>query len=288
MDFLSTVVGTCSNPVAPVEELFGYTNLNGEDFIGVAPEITLEDWFNDMIQKYGLEQLIQMYPYQPLKVNKETGIVEPISNDCEYNAKLTNCFHVIYQKRRDKMIQQQQSVQQVNPVGPIGFQNVNQPDPSFLQQNVVFANGNQQAVSYNTQASMNANMQSYQSQNQGYSLNLGALFDKTDEVERSIEILPEHMISSDDDPGLIRFNPTENVEIKPVEKGSFHPNMKDGYYIDDDGSLIGQSLEYMNPIFNNPNYGSYYSQTPYPTYQQSFPNVFQSNNSYIPSYRTVR
>ena len=272
MEFLSKINGTCSNPVAPVEDLFGYTNIAGEDFIGVAPDISIEGWFNDLIEQYGLEQLVQMYPYQPMKVNKETGIIEPISPDC------------------NKMIQQ--SVQQASPVEQIPFQNVNNMNQSFLPQNPILASGNAMQVSNNTQAAMSANLQQPIVQNQGYSLNLQSQFDKTDRVERSIEVLPEHMIASEDDPDLIRFNPTEDITIKPVEQGSFHPNKKDGYYIDDDGSLIGKPLESINPIFNNPNYGSYYSQpfaSPYPTYQQSYPTgIFPSNNSYIPTYRSVK
>ena len=73
---------------------------------------------------------------------------------------------------------------------------------------------------------MSANLQQPVVQNQGYSLNLQSQFDKTDHVERSIEVLPEHMIASEDDPDLIRFNPTEDITIKPVEQGSFHPNKK--------------------------------------------------------------
>lgn len=290
MEFLSKIYGTCSNPVAPVEDLFGYTNIAGEDFIGVAPDISIETWFNSMIEQYGLEQLVQMYPYQPMKVNKETGIIEPINQDCTYNARVTNCFHVLYQRRRDKMIQQ--SVQQASPVEQIPFQNVNITDQSFLLQNPIIAGGNPIQVSNSTQAAMNVNLQQPVAQNQGYSLNLQAMFDKTDHVEPTIEVLPEHMIVSEEDPDLIRFNPTEDIIVKPVESGSFHPNKKDGYYIDDDGSLIGKPLEYINPIFNNPNYGSYYNQSfasPYPTYQQSYPSgIFPSNNSYIPTYRSVK
>lgn len=287
MDFLSGLAGTCSNPVEPVEDLFGYTNMAGEDFIGIAPDIAIETWFNDLIAQYGLEQLVQMYPYQPMKVNKATGIIEPINQDCTYNARLTNCFHVLYQRRRDKMIQQ--TVQQASPVEQVPFQNVNMMNPSFLPQNVITTNGSVQQVSNNTQAALSVNPQQVIPSNQAYSLNLGGLFDKSDKVERSIEVLPENMIRSDDDPELIRFNPTEDIIVEPVEAGSFHPNKKEGYYVDDDGSLIGKPLEYINPLFNNPNYGSYYSQTPYPTYQQSFPtsSVFQSRNSYIPTYRSV-
>ena len=203
MEFLSKINGTCSNPVAPVEDLFGYTNIAGEDFIGIAPDITIETWFNSMIEQYGLEQLIQMYPYQPMKVNKETGIIEPINQDCTYNARVTNCFHVLYQRRRDKMIQQ--SVQQASPVEQIPFQNVNMMNQSFLSQNPIIANGNPIQVSNSTQAAMSVNLQQPVVQNQGYSLNLQAMFDKTDHVEPTIEVLPEHMIASEEDPDLIRF-----------------------------------------------------------------------------------
>ena len=49
MNFLSGLAGTCSNPVEPVEDLFGYTNMAGEDFIGIAPDIAIETWFNSTV-----------------------------------------------------------------------------------------------------------------------------------------------------------------------------------------------------------------------------------------------
>lgn len=102
-----------SPKVKPLEAKYigGYTNKYGQDFIGILPDIEREDWFNIMIQKYGLEQLCYMYPYQPLMVNKKTGMLEPVDKSCKYNAKATNIFHAVYwmQKEQQEAMQMKQA-----------------------------------------------------------------------------------------------------------------------------------------------------------------------------------
>lgn len=88
-------------PVEPIESYVGYTDQEtGEDYIGVFPGEE-ESWFIDWVDVYGLEYLCNKFPYQPLKVNKQTGILEVIDPNCEYMAKITNCFHIIYHVKKD-------------------------------------------------------------------------------------------------------------------------------------------------------------------------------------------
>ena len=91
-----------ANRVEPKEKdyILGYTDKNGTDYIGIHPDFEKEQWFNRLIQEEGLEELCRKYPYQQLKVNKDTGMLESI-HPCEYLAKLTNCFHAIYHMRMD-------------------------------------------------------------------------------------------------------------------------------------------------------------------------------------------
>ena len=87
--------------VEPIESFVGYTDQEtGEDFIGVFPGEE-ESWFIDWVDVYGLDYLCKRFPYQPLKVNKQTGILEVIDPNCEYMAKITNCFHIIYHVKKD-------------------------------------------------------------------------------------------------------------------------------------------------------------------------------------------
>lgn len=95
--------------VEPIEkdDIISYTDKDGNDYIAVGVDFENEDWFSKLIETEGLENLCQKYPYQPLKVDKNTGLLVPI-NECDYNAKLTNGFHVIYQMRKEKLEQNNQ------------------------------------------------------------------------------------------------------------------------------------------------------------------------------------
>ena len=68
--------------VEPIEKdyIIGYTDKQGNDYVGVAPDFNNEPWFSELITKCGLENLCREYPYQPLKVDKETAMLGPVSN----------------------------------------------------------------------------------------------------------------------------------------------------------------------------------------------------------------
>ena len=93
--------------VEPVEKnyIIGYTAKDGNDYVAIKPDFEKEGWFNDLIQEDGLESLCKEFPYQPLKVDKASGMLVPIFS-CDYNAKATNLFHIIYHMRKDKLEEQ--------------------------------------------------------------------------------------------------------------------------------------------------------------------------------------
>ena len=93
--------------VEPKEKnyIVGYTAKDGNDYVAIKPDFEKESWFNDLIQEDGLESLCKEFPYQPLKVDKDSGMLVPIFS-CDYNAKATNLFHIIYHMRKDKMEEQ--------------------------------------------------------------------------------------------------------------------------------------------------------------------------------------
>ena len=86
--------------VQPKERLSSYVDKNNVYYISLDPSsYDLEDWVDNMIKQYGLENLVKMYPYQPLYVDKD-GIMQ-LDTNVKYNAKITNVFHVKYHEKLD-------------------------------------------------------------------------------------------------------------------------------------------------------------------------------------------
>lgn len=84
----------------PVEDFIQYTDRNGKNYIASKPN-DLEPWFNDMIKRYGLETLTKMFPYVTLVLDKNTGLLQTWMS-CNYNAKVTNAFHILLAQKMDK------------------------------------------------------------------------------------------------------------------------------------------------------------------------------------------
>lgn len=81
-----------------------YQNDAGEWYYGIMPrDLNDEPWFNQMIADEGLDNLVKEYPYQPMYIDEDTGLLTPVDRTCPFNARVTNCFHIIYQIRMDKM-----------------------------------------------------------------------------------------------------------------------------------------------------------------------------------------
>lgn len=96
--------------VAPIEDIVNYRDRQGNEYVAVSADFEQEAWINNLIGQYGLEQLCEMFPYQPLRVDKATGLLVPIFH-CEYQAKATNLFHIIYHMKLDAAQDQPQPQQ---------------------------------------------------------------------------------------------------------------------------------------------------------------------------------
>ena len=86
----------------PNERLRQYTDRNGHTYVACFPDEDSEPWFQKMIDEYGLLQLVDLFPYQTLVLNPETGFTET-SQPCRYNAKITNGFHLLLAQLRDTL-----------------------------------------------------------------------------------------------------------------------------------------------------------------------------------------
>lgn len=84
----------------PIEEFTQYIDRNGVVYVSSKPK-DLEPWFNDMIERYGLYQLVSMFPYVTLVLDTNTGMLKTWA-PCNYNAKVTNAFHILLAKQTDE------------------------------------------------------------------------------------------------------------------------------------------------------------------------------------------
>lgn len=84
----------------PIEDTIQYTDRFGRSYVASHPK-DLEPWFNDMIERYGLKVLTQMFPYVTLVLDKETGMLKTWQ-PCSYNARVTNAFHLLLAQELDQ------------------------------------------------------------------------------------------------------------------------------------------------------------------------------------------
>lgn len=99
----------------PIEDFMQYTDKQGINYVASKPQdLNLEPWFNDMIERYGLQTLTTMFPYVTLVLDKSTGMLKPWQ-PCNYNARITNAFHVLYAQERDsKPVEEKQDEYELN------------------------------------------------------------------------------------------------------------------------------------------------------------------------------
>ena len=89
----------------PVENFIQYMDSNGINYVAIAPrDMNTEPWFNEMLEKYDLEYLTKQFPYIPLLLNQQTGLLYPADENCTYPPKVTNNFHILLAKKRDSQI----------------------------------------------------------------------------------------------------------------------------------------------------------------------------------------
>ena len=84
----------------PIEDIVQYTDRFGKSYVASHPH-DLEPWFNDMIERYGLRVLTQMFPYMTLVLDKDTGMLKTWQ-PCNYNARVTNAFHLLLAQELDQ------------------------------------------------------------------------------------------------------------------------------------------------------------------------------------------
>ena len=88
----------------PIEEFMQYTDKQGNTYVASPPQdSSLEPWFNDMVERYDLYQLTQMFPYVTLIVDPDTRMLKPWTT-CSYNAKVTNAFHILLAQAKDSQM----------------------------------------------------------------------------------------------------------------------------------------------------------------------------------------
>ena len=255
--------------VAPkeVNYLIGYTDLDGNDYIGIRPDFDNEPWFQDMMNQEGLENLCKEYPYQPMKVNKDTGMMESIGQ-CEYNARVTNCFHVIYHMRLDEIRKRQfpQTPVYQTPIVPAtpnqhGFTMPNAtPSVSINPSNYIMNSGNDS------------------NQIPSHSLNLESAYHREPEVKTYHETgMAEHLVENQQD--INAKHTLRNVDgnmlpeggWEAVNKIQWHPNM----------APVQNPM--MQPNYYNPAAVSGYN--PY-AYNPAYGGGIGMTSSYLPQYRS--
>lgn len=221
--------------VEPIEKkyIIGYTNKLGQDYVGVAPDFEKEPWFNELIQKYGLENLCKKYPYQPLKVDKETALLVPaLNNFSNPLAKLTNCFHVIYHMRKDKQNEQNSLYGRLVEQPSIGIQETN----------------------------LRANLENISSESKGVTPNWSSAYHHEIEIPKIHDVCVNNFIENEEDDknkhAIQNVDASINTNTDNIPKG-WHPNDRpqmdysQQYY--QNNSTVSNTQP--NPYTYNPAYG---------------------------------
>lgn len=231
--------------------LWCYKDTNGDEWVGVGVDAEHESWFNSLIQQHSLQKLCEMYPYQPLKVDKETALLVPVFN-CVYNAKLTNCFHVLYHMRLDEWREKRDN--------PMKTSLVEEPGIGFNISNLVERSVDQSAIikpewdnAYSHEQSVN--------QEPTYGINSNALVEtKDDEIHKytfnNVEgtMLPEGGLNN----------------IKSIHPSRWSDNIKVPEVYDMSSTYISNNKPQISNTQPNPySYTPNYSKTFLPQYRKS-------------------
>lgn len=235
------------------------------NYICLDIDLESDPWINDFIEECGgIDEIVKMYPYQKLMIDEETGTLVPVDKTCKYNAKVTNFFHLVYNKR---MIEKQQKVLDAkrkyyaeHPIQQPKQEGYNQVQTAAYNDNIVKQDTNPEEK---LESSQMFNFSSDDLQNGSYCLN------------------PEDLVMKDENDGILLFDDYGNsISFNDVKRGSYHPNMVNGKFIKANGEIEGEELQNINPALtmNNPNYNNYY--------QQPIPNMYPNNigtGSFIPN-----
>lgn len=278
--FIPTNTYGPTKKVAPrardMQSLVGYHADDGNDYIGIKVDFEVETWFAKMIEDEGLEALCKKYPYQPLKVDKNTGALVPI-NGTDYSCRITNVFHAIYHMRLDEYNRKVKEMQQMT-----------QQQPQFAQQapNTFCTPDPGVAIQPTNYVQNNANQQC---QNQGYGLNLASAYHHEPENPQIHEAtmhdtMVENQQDIDNKYGFT--NQGGMIDPNAAPTNGWHPNMNGNLNPD------GYQQQYMMPPPQPnmyPNYG-YQQQTmppmPQPPMAQQSMSPMMPQNPYMynPAY----
>ena len=193
------------------------------NYICLDIDLESDPWINDFIEECGgIDEIVKMYPYQQLMIDEITGTLVPVNKSCKYNAKVTNFFHLVYNKRM--------------------IEGYNQLQTASYDDNIVKQDTKPEE---NLESSQMFNFSSDDLQNGSYCLNPEDLVMKDEN---------DGILLFDDYGNSISFN--------DVKRGSYHPNMVNGKFIKANGEIEGEELQNINPALtmNNPNYNNYYQQ----------------------------
>lgn len=81
----------------PIEEYEQFIDSDGVVYVATKISDNIQPWFDYMIERHGLSNLIQMFPYVTLVIDQRNGLLQPCY-PCKYNAKITNNFHIKWAK----------------------------------------------------------------------------------------------------------------------------------------------------------------------------------------------
>lgn len=87
-----------------LDKIFYYKDSQDKEWYAIIPDTeSLRSLFNQLLINPGLDTMIHVFPYQPLMVDKETGLLIPIPTikGATPISRFTNCFHVLYHYRED-------------------------------------------------------------------------------------------------------------------------------------------------------------------------------------------
>lgn len=257
------------------ERIIGYTDpKTNVDYVGMLPSEPEQRWIAEWINKEGLENLCKKYPYQPLRIDKETETLVPCDSTCNYMAKLTNIFHVLYHKRKDKMGIQGDPLLDFDPNKhrvTADFKPVNQKPSVSIQQNDLKSKLVKDDVT-----------------NEAYKLNLKeAYHDKKEEIKYDIPLNETSYVYGKDDKQY-------SFDANKIRDDLFSLNMPEGYQYYHPNLMYQsqQPIQYNNIPQYNAQYNQYYGGASYlPSYSTlpnanmgtfgCFNNAYQAKNAYV-------
>lgn len=97
-----------NNPRVQLQEpVLEYNYGDGRDYVSAVPDISNPKFNQEIANAGGLENVIQKYPYQQLKIDNN-GKLAPVNQNLGYDPTITNAYHVMYHSNLNKQKQYQE------------------------------------------------------------------------------------------------------------------------------------------------------------------------------------